>query len=335
MSNDLSPLAYFHQYPLISTNFLSAICYNISMNNLLIVGSIGFDTIQTPFGKISRALGGSATHFCLAARYFTRPALVSAAGRDFTARHKKLLTSRGINLDGLQLGPGKTMAWSARYGYDLNTRKVLFTRLNVLGGFQPKLPKSLTNSQLLFLSSVSSTQQQKVLSQLKKPKFVGWDTISYYIEHDRAGLIKNLKAVDCCFINDTEARELTREHNLLKGAKGIMGMMGKNATLIIKRGEYGLLMFHQDAIFHLPGFPLEDVVDPTGAGDSFAGGFMGWLAKTDDFSFENLKRACVYGSVMASFCCEKLGTERLQTVTADEISGRYKKFKELTHFDLV
>lgn len=302
--------------------------------NLLTIGSIGFDSIKTPFGKINRTLGGSATHFCLAARYFTVPSLVSVTGKDFLPKYRKILTDRGINIDALQLNPGKTLAWGAEYGYDLNTRKVLFTHLNVLGNFTPKIPPALQNAEFIFLSSVSSENQRQVLAKMKRPKFIGWDTISFYIEHDRQGLIKNLRSVDCCFINDTEARELTKEHNLLKAAKGIMGMMGKKGTLIIKQGEHGLLMFGQGKIFHLPGYPLEDVIDPTGAGDSFGGGFMGYLAKTGDAGWPNLKKACVAGSVMASFCCEQLGTKGLLNLTDKKIAQRIKDFKTLTHFEV-
>jgi len=300
---------------------------------LLTVGSVGFDTIKTPFGSVKSTLGGSATHFCLAARYFTVPCLISAVGTDFTGIHSKKLLARKIDLSGLEKVKGKTMAWGAEYGYDLNTRNVTFTHLNVLDTYEPKVPKKLQNTEMVFLSAVSSTQQKQVLGQMKRAKFIAWDTISYYIHNDRKGLMKNLGDVDCCFINDTEARQLTKEHNLLKAAKGIMGMMGKKGTLIIKQGEHGCLMFQGSKIFHLPGYPLEDVIDPTGAGDSFAGGFLGYLAKTNDFSWPNLKKACVAGSVMASFCCEQLGTKGLLNLSSNKIKHRIKEFKTLTHFE--
>jgi sugar/nucleoside kinase (ribokinase family) len=279
-------------------------------------------------------LGGSGTYFCLAASYFSIPSLVSVVGNDFTAAHKKIYTGKKIDLSGLQISRQKTLAWGAEYGFDLNTRKVLFTKLNALAEFSPRLSKSQQNCGYVFLSSVSPEQQMQVLAQTKKIKFLGWDTISFWIHRDKKGLEKSLRPVDCCFINDTEARELSGEHNLVKASKKLLGkMIKKNKTLIIKRGEYGLLMFRANKIFHLPGYPLEDVVDPTGAGDSFAGGFMGYIAKTGDYSWKNLKRACVAGSVMASFCVEKLGIKRLLEINKADIETRSKEFKHLTHFE--
>lgn len=322
------------------------------MPKLLIVGSIAFDNIKTPFGQANDALGGGGTYASLAASYFTKPSLVSIVGNDFKAKHKKLFTLRQVDISGVKTVAKKTFRWGGEYSFDLNNRTTLFTELNALADLNPQLNESQALSELVFLSCISPVQQTQVLKQAKNCRFVVLDTITFWIDQDKAGLKNNLKFVDCFLINDSEARQLTGEHNLVKAAKKILGIMtpatppspqlghpssGRKGKpiLIIKRGEYGLLMFYEDAIFHLPGFPLEDVIDPTGAGDSFAGGFLGFLAKTGDLSFENLKRACVYGSVMASFACEKLATERLQNLSPDDINRRYSQFRELTHFEII
>lgn len=301
--------------------------------SLLIVGSVAFDSIQTPFGKINKALGGSASYFSLAASFFVRPSLVGVVGKDFANDYRRVLTGKKIDLSGLEVAPGKTFSWGGKYSFDLNSRETLFTRLNVFENFKPKLSSAHKNSRYVFLGNIHPNLQLDVLRQIKKPKLIGLDTMNLWIEKTPKQLARVLKKVNVFVINDSEARELSRQHNLPKAAKGIMGMMGgKGKTLIIKRGEYGLLMFQSSSIFHLPGYPLEDVVDPTGAGDSFAGGFMGYISKTKDRSWENLKKACVAGSVMASFCCEKLGTKRLQEISAADINKRSKQFKLLTDF---
>jgi sugar/nucleoside kinase (ribokinase family) len=319
----------------------------LSNQNLLIIGSVAFDSIKTPFGEITDALGGSGTYISLAASYFCRPAVVAVVGEDFKTEDEKIFTAKNIDISGLKRQAGKTFRWGGEYSFNLNDRTTLFTELNVFQNFRPTLAENHKAAGYVFLGNIHPNLQLEVLNQIKKPKFAGLDTMNYWIENAPKDLEKVLKLVNVFIINDSEARELSGEHNLTKAARKIIGMMKttsprpspqkerETATLIIKRGEYGLLMFHQGAIFHLPAFPLEDVMDPTGAGDSFAGGFMGFLAKTDDLSFENLKRACVYGSVMASFCVEKLATERLQNLTDGEIAGRYQKFKELTHFELL
>jgi sugar/nucleoside kinase (ribokinase family) len=302
-------------------------------SGLLIVGSVAFDSIKTPFGKVNKALGGSASYFSLAASFFTRPSVVAVVGKDFSDKYRGILNKKNIDLSGLQTAKGKSFHWGGKYNFDLNNRETLFTHLNVFENFSPKLSAAHKNIGNLFLGNIHPALQLEVLAQMKNPKFVGLDTMNYWIEKAPKELAKVLKLVDIFIINDSEARELSGEHNLVKGAKGIIGMMGKNPTLILKRGEYGLLMFKKNQIFHLPGFPLEDVIDPTGAGDSFAGGFMGYLSKTSDYSWANLKRACVAGSVMASFCCEQLGTKRLQEISHADINRRSKEFKHLTHFD--
>jgi sugar/nucleoside kinase (ribokinase family) len=301
--------------------------------NLLVVGSVAFDTIKTPFGKTDRALGGSAAYFSLAASYFTSPSVVAVVGDDFN--DEKIFTDHGIDISEIDHQPGKSFAWGGEYGFDLNDRKTLFTELNVFENFEPKLSENHKQSDYVFLGNIRPSLQKEVLMQIKNPKFVGLDTMNFWIEREPDELADVLKLIDCLIINDAEARQLTGEYNLVKGAKGIMGLMRKDALLIIKRGEYGLLMFYKDAIFHLPGYPLEEVIDPTGAGDSFAGGFMGFLAKSDDLNFENLKRAAVYGSVMASFCVEKMATEKLQNLTTADVDHRFAKFKHLTHFELI
>ncbi len=304
-------------------------------NKLLIIGSVAYDSIKTPFGKINNALGGSASYISLAASYFTKSALVAVVGEDFKDSDKKILADKKIDISGLRIAKGKTFRWGGEYSFDLNSRATLFTELNVFENFSPQLLKEHKKSDYVFLGNIHPSLQQSVLGQIKKAKFVGLDTMNYWIEKAPKELKVVLKLVSMLVINDSEARELSDEHNIAKAAKKILSIMKKNSVLIIKRGEYGLLMFYKDAIFHLPGYPLEDVIDPTGAGDSFAGGFMGFLAKTDDISFENLKRACVYGSVMASFCCQQLGTKQLEQLSLAKIQQRYQTFKELTHFELV
>ncbi|MCL5666765.1 MAG: PfkB family carbohydrate kinase [Patescibacteria group bacterium] len=321
--------------------------------SLLIVGSVAFDTVETPFGKIDNALGGSAVYFSLAAANFTKPSLVAVVGSDFTAKHHNALKRKGIDLSGLQKTKGQTFRWGGRYGFDVNNRETLFTHLNVFQNFQPELLPHHREKKYVFLGNIHPALQLQVLKQIKKTELVGLDTMNYWIEKNRPELLEVLSQADVFVINDSEARELAKEHNLQKAAKKILEMMGyplaetgkfaRNKTLIIKRGEYGLLMFRLPfsgkkikgknlQTFHLPGYPLEDVLDPTGAGDSFAGGLMGYLAKTENLSWDNLKKAAVYGSAAASFCVEKMGTKKLEEVKAFDIKRRFKEFKNLTHF---
>ena len=323
--------------------------------SLLVIGSVAFDDIETPFGKIRKALGGSATYFSLAASQFDRPSVVAVVGKDFSPASRRILKKHRIDISGLQQAAGRTFRWGGKYSFDLNNRETLFTELNVFENFQPKLSPAHINISHIFLGNINPKLQLDILRQMETPKLVGLDTMNYWIEHAASDLAKILRLVDVLIINDSEARELTKERNLLKAANNILGLMKKNRTLVIKRGECGLLMFRRSLslqktrpgsvgssrkgrggiqIFHLPGFPLEDVVDPTGAGDSFAGGFMGYLAKTRDYSWENFKRACVAGSALASFCVEKFGTKRLQEISAADVARRFKEFKKLTHFDV-
>lgn len=306
------------------------------MKSLFIIGSVAYDSIITPFEKIGKTLGGSASYFSLAARFFARPSLIAVVGDDFKAGDVALFNKHKVDVSGLQKAKGKTFHWAGKYHYDLNTRDTLKTELGVFEKFQPKLSENHKKSDYIFLGNIHPLLQLSVLNQIQKPKLVGLDTMNYWIEKAPKDLKKVLKRTDILIINDSEARELSKEHNLIKSAKIILKFLkqsGKTA-LIIKRGEYGLLLFKNKEIFNLPGYPLEDVADPTGAGDSFAGGFMGYLAKVDNISPDSLKQACVAGSVMASFCVEKLGTKRLQNLQIKEIQTRTKAFKNLTHFEL-
>lgn len=319
--------------------------------NLLIVGSVAFDSIETPFGKVNKTLGGSASYFSLAASYFAKPSIVAVVGRDFNEFDP--FKKRQIDLSGLQKRAGKTFFWAGKYHFDLNSRDTLKTRLGVFENFKPKLSPKDKNSQYVFLGNIHPKLQLNVLSQIKRPKFVGMDTMNFWIEKARADLLRALKLVNVFVINDSEARQLSGEHNILKAAKKILGIMQTPSplyphpsTLIIKRGEYGLLMFQlvslrvhpkqsETKIFHLPGYPLEDVADPTGAGDSFAGGFMGYLCRERPRPFptwNELKKACVCGSAMASFSVSEMGTKGLLQLSAYEIKRRAREFKKLVNF---
>ena len=305
-------------------------------SNLLVIGSVAFDDIETPFGKSKKTLGGSATYISLSASYFARPALVAIVGEDFKKEHCDVLQKRKVDLMGLEMAKGKTFAWGGKYHFDLNTRDTLFTHLNVFENFSPQLSPSHQKAPYVFLGNTHPSQQIKIIKQLKNPAFVGLDTMNYWIEKTPKELAGALKLVDALVINDSEARELSHEHNLLKAAKNITNLMQKNKKrlLIIKRGEFGLMVFQNKNLFHLPGFPLEDVADPTGAGDTFAGGFMGQLAKVQNLSWPNIQKAALCGSVMASFCVEDFCTKRLQKLSNAEIVTRQKAFKNLTHFEI-
>jgi sugar/nucleoside kinase (ribokinase family) len=303
------------------------------MTKLLSVGSVAYDSIKTPFGNANKTLGGSASYFSLAASYFTKPAVVAVVGDDFLPADEKLLAEHA-DISGLQKTKGKTFAWGGKYSFDLNSRETLFTKLGVFENFKPVLSANHKTSQYVFLGNIHPSLQKKVLSQIKQPKFVGLDTMNYWIESAPKELAKVLKLINILIINDSEARQLSSEHNILKAAGKIRGLINKSAVLIIKRGEYGLLMFSHNKIFNLPGYPLKDVTDPTGAGDSFAGGFMGYLAKHDDISWDNLKKACVSGSCMASFCVEKIGTKGLFGIPKSKLSKRIEGFKTLTSFEI-
>jgi sugar/nucleoside kinase (ribokinase family) len=303
--------------------------------SLLVVGSVAFDGIETPFGKVERTLGGAASYFALAASHFTPVRVVGIVGDDFTEKDKAVLRGRGgrIDLEGLEHAPGKSFFWAGRYNQNMNERTTLTTDLNVFADFQPKLPKSYLDTSFIFLGNIQPTLQLSVLKQVKrKPILVGLDSMNYWIERTGAELKETLKHIQVLVINDDETRQLTGEHNLTRAARDIFKMGPK--ILVIKRGEHGALLVHPKFLFAVPAFPLEEVRDPTGAGDSFAGGFMGYLASAGRVNEKSLRCAMVYGSVMGSFACERFGVERLTTVKKSDITARARRFSSLTSFTL-
>jgi len=301
--------------------------------SLLVVGSVALDSIETPFDKVDNALGGAATYISLAASYFTAPVnLVAVVGDDFDKAHLKMLEKHNINLDGLEIIKGeKTFRWGGKYHYDLNVRDTIFTELNVFENFDPKIPEKWKKNNMLLLGNILPSLQLKVLDQVEKSKFIVCDTMNLWIDTAYNDLLKVLKKTDMLIINDSEARLLSREPNLIKAAKIIQDLGPKQ--LIIKKGEHGALLFNEDQIFSAPAYPLENINDPTGAGDVFAGGFAGYLHKTGDLSFENMKRAVVYGSTMASFCVERFSTKGLEDLSNLQIHERFVEFLELSRFD--
>ena len=303
--------------------------------SLLVVGSMAFDAIETPFGKSDKIVGGAATYIAWSASNFTRPIKqLSVVGGDFPKEELKLLEARGVSMEGLQIKENeKSFFWSGRYHMDMNTRDTLETQLNVLGNFRPVVPESYQDCEILMLGNLAPSVQLSVISQLKnKPKLIVMDTMNFWMETAMSDLEKLLKKVDVLMVNDSEARQLSGQYSLVSAAKAIMEMGPQ--YLIIKKGEHGALLFNDDKVFFAPALPLEVVFDPTGAGDTFAGGFVGHLARTKDFSFENMKSAIIVGSAMASFCVEKFGTVRLKELKRTDIDNRIQQFKDLTKFDI-
>lgn len=299
--------------------------------SILVVGSVAFDSVETPFGKVDEVLGGSATYFSTSASYFTNVKLVAVVGEDFPDAHITGLKGRGIDIEGLKKVPGKTFRWKGRYDFDLNQAHTLETHLNVFSSFNPEIPDSYKDSPFVFLANIDPELQMKVLEQVNKPKFVACDTMNFWIGGKPDALRKLLKHVDLFVINEGEAREFAGEASLIKAARKILD--GGPKILIVKRGEYGALMFNGGSVFSAPAYPLEDIFDPTGAGDTFAGGLMGYLANTGDVSEANIRRAIIFGSVMASFNVEAFSLQRLNTLDLTEIKNRYSEFKRLTHFE--
>ncbi|MEJ7622739.1 MAG: PfkB family carbohydrate kinase [Pyrinomonadaceae bacterium] len=300
--------------------------------SLTVVGSVAFDALETPFGKREKVLGGAATHFALSASFFTDVSAVGVVGGDFGDEEWAVFKRHNINVDDIEVvGDGKTFFWRGRYDYDMNTAHTLETQLNVFETFDPKLSENSKSARLLFLANIQPTLQLQVRKQCENAEFTALDTMNYWISSVKDELIETIKAVDCIIINDGEARQLTDEPNIHKAAKKIMDFGLK--AVVIKRGEYGATLFTKDSYFAIPAYPLESVFDPTGAGDTFAGGFMGYLASQDEINDETLRKACVYGSVMASFNVEKFGTERVDYLTHAEINERFRAFKTMTHFD--
>lgn len=301
--------------------------------SLLVVGSVAFDALESPYGKVDRAVGGAATYFAVAASFFTPVNLVGIVGDDFTAKDAAIFKGRAIDIEGLERAEGKTFFWAGKYSQNLNERVTITTELNVFAGFKPKLPEKYKKSKFVFLANIAPELQRDVLHQVKvRPQVAALDTMNYWISGSNAELRETLKHVDILMINDSECRELSNEHNLLLAAKHIFKM--GPSTLVVKRGEYGAMMVDKKGVFCVPAFPLEEPHDPTGAGDSFAGGFMGYLASAGKTNDMVLRRAMVYGSVLGSFTVEKFGLDRLRTLKRSEIHGRARHFAKLTQFKL-
>ena len=303
--------------------------------SLLTVGSVAFDAIETPFGKTDKIVGGAGTFIALSASNFVKDQrIVSVVGEDFPQETLDILSSKGVALDGLQIKKGeKTFFWSGRYHNDMNSRDTLVTELNVLENFDPIIPDSYQGADYLMLGNLAPAVQRQVIERLNtRPKLIAMDTMNFWMDIAMDDLKQTLAMVDVLIINDEEARQLSGEYALVKAAKVIRAMGPK--TLIIKKGEHGALLFHGENIFFAPALPLEEVFDPTGAGDTFAGGFIGYLAATDDISFDNMKRAIIAGSALASFCVEKFGTQRLLEISRADIDARIEEFVHLTNFEM-
>jgi sugar/nucleoside kinase (ribokinase family) len=304
--------------------------------SLVVVGSVAYDGVETPHGRVDRMLGGAATYIALAASYFTQTRIVAVVGDDFADEDTRLLVSRGIDLEGLERVPGKTFFWAGKYTDDMNDRVTLTTELNVFANFQPKLPESYRAARYLLLGNIQPALQRSVRAQMKHLRLAGGDTMNFWIQDYREELLATIREWDFLLINDSEARMLSGHQNLRRAASAILDL-GPH-TLVIKRGEHGAILFRRDSHFIVPGYLLEDVFDPTGAGDCFAGGFIGYLAE-HGFSLEGdhisrgmLSRAVIYGSVMGSFCCERFGVERFRTLTRAEIDARFEEFRGFTSF---
>ncbi len=306
------------------------------MNKLLIVGTVAFDAIETPFGKTDKILGGAATYIGLSASFFkVQSAIVSVVGEDFPQEYLELLSNRGIDISDIEIVKGgKTFFWSGRYHNDLNSRDTLDTQLNVLADFQPKVPENFKDADVVMLGNLHPLVHTGVLDQLTaKPKLVVLDTMNFWMDCALAELLQVIKRVDVITINDEEARQLTGEYSLVKAAAKIHTM--GPAYVVIKKGEHGALLFHDAKVFYAPALPLEEVFDPTGAGDTFAGGFTGYIAQSESLEFENLKNAIIYGSNLASFCVEEFGTQRMERLQKEEVHQRLQQFKTLTQFDII
>lgn len=305
------------------------------MNKLLIVGTVAFDAIETPFGKTDKILGGAGTYIGLSASYFNvDQAIVSVVGEDFPQEYIDLLKNRNIDVSGLEIVPGgKTFFWSGRYHNDLNSRDTLETQLNVLADFKPVVPEAYKDADVVLLGNLHPIIQSSVLDQMTaKPKLVVLDTMNFWMDCALADLLQVMKRIDVITINDEEARQLSGEYSLVKAAAKIQEMGPK--YVVIKKGEHGALLFHDKEVFFAPALPLEDVFDPTGAGDTFAGGFAGYITQSENVSFDNMKNAIIYGSNMASFCVEEFGTQRMERLTKPEVLERLKQFKALTQFEI-
>lgn len=304
------------------------------MSKLVIVGTVAFDAIETPFGKTDKILGGAATFIGMASSlYDVESAIVSVVGGDFPEEYVSMLEKRGIDISGLEVVPnGKTFFWHGKYHYDMNSRDTITTELNVLADFDPVVPDNFKDADIVMLGNLHPMVQLRVIEQLDRPSLVLLDTMNFWMDTSWDDLMKVIKKVDMLVINDEEARQLSGEYSLVLAAQKIHEMGPK--YVVIKKGEHGALLFHDDNVFYAPALPLEEVFDPTGAGDTFAGGFAGYLAKSGDLSFENMKNAVIYGSTLASFCVEKFGTERMVNLNPHEVHKRLQQFRDLTQFDI-
>lgn len=299
--------------------------------SILCIGSVALDSVETPFGQREEVLGGSATHFSCAASFFSKLQMVAVVGEDFPKEHIDFLQGQGIDLKGLEVAPGKTFRWQGRYGFDLNNAETLETQLNVFADFVPKVPEEWSRPDCLFLGNIHPSLQLEVLRSIERPRLVALDTMNFWIEGEGTSLRKTIEQVDLVVINEAECRQLVGEASLLKAARAIQAWGPK--IVIAKQGEYGALLFHGNEIFSAPGFPLEQVLDPTGAGDSFAGGLLGYLARCKEPSFQDYKQAVIMGSVMASFNVEDFSCDRMRHLDGRQIQARYDDFRRLAHFD--
>ena len=299
-------------------------------NQILAVGSVALDSVQTPFGKAQEVLGGSAVFFSAAARFFSSVSVVAVVGRDFPSRHWALLRRLGVDIRGIQTRPGKTFRWKGRYGYDLNAAKTLRTDLNVFRKFKPKILREHQSCRFIFLANIDPDIQRTVLNQIRQPLLTACDTMNFWIEHKKASLLKLLRRMDIFLCNDSEAREFSHEHNLIKASRWLLSQGPK--IVVIKKGEHGVICFAKSFHFAAPAYPVEDVFDPTGAGDSFAGGFIGYLTRSPGLNEIHVRRAAIYGSVMASYNVESFSLDRIVKLRRAEINVRYKAFKKLTTF---
>jgi len=299
--------------------------------SILVVGSVALDSVKTPFGEREEALGGSAVFFSVAASFFSEVRVSAVVGEDFPPEHLHFLASRGIDLEGLQRRPGRTFRWRGRYDYDLNEAHTLETQLNVFEGFQPEIPDAYRDSEFVFLANIDPDLQLQVLEQVRDPRLVLCDTMNYWIENKRSQLLKTISRVDIMLVNDAEARQLTGEPNLIRAGRSILRMGPRR--VVIKKGEHGVLMIGPDTFFSLTAYPLENVFDPTGAGDSFGGGFLGSLSHYDQLDEDALRRSIVYGSVMASFNVESFSCDRLRELTREDVEERFREFMAMTRFN--
>ncbi len=298
--------------------------------SILVVGSVALDSVRTPFGEVEEVLGGSATYFSVAASFFSPVRVVAVVGEDFPAEHLDFLGSRGVDIGGLRRVPGRTFRWRGFYDYDLNEAHTLDTQLNVFEEFDPEIPEEYRDSEFVFLANIDPTLQLKVLEQVRSPRLTICDTMNFWIENKRSELMEIIKRVDCLLLNDSEARQLAEEPNLIAAGRRLQSTGPRR--VIIKKGEHGVIMLGENSYFSLPAYPLETVFDPTGAGDSFGGGFLGAISREPDLTEDAVRRAVVYGSVVASFAVESFSCDRLRTLSGEEIKARYDEFMEITCF---